>query len=165
MRSHRLRRFPLIKENGIAAQLATLASLPVTMQPEHATLRQIPPNFALPDHEGHVHQLHHYIALGKPIVVFFFPLAGSPFCVKEVCAFRDMQLSGLLTFSSASATILGISQDRMDRIGQFVKRHNVPYPILSDEDGNIHDQWGIKTTLLGLLNSTCVKPFSSFLSK
>lgn len=150
-RSRRIKRFPIIREHGVTAQLSTLVSLPVSTPAAHPVLRQPAPDFSLADHTGHIHRLHSYIARGKPIILSFYPLAGSPFCTKQLCSLRSMQQSAP-AFSSAAVTILGISQDSPSRIAQFVDTHALTYPVLSDCDGSVHDKYGIKTFFLGLLN-------------
>jgi peroxiredoxin (alkyl hydroperoxide reductase subunit C) len=44
---------------------------------------------------------------GKPVVLVFYPLDFSPFCMTEVCAYRD----DISLFEGEGAQIFGISRD------------------------------------------------------
>lgn len=147
----RVKHFPMCKENGVATKVSTMVSLPVST-PAARLIGQHAPDFLLPDHRGSLHRLHHYLARG-PVCLFIFPLSGSPFCVKEACAFRSAQLA-LPTFASSKATIIGLCQDEPARLAKFVQGNDLRYPVLSDHDRKVLDQWGVGTLFFGLLNST-----------
>jgi len=44
---------------------------------------------------------------GKPLLVFFYPKAGTPGCTKEASAFRDAWLQ----YQSAGVQVVGVSHD------------------------------------------------------
>jgi peroxiredoxin Q/BCP len=83
-----------------------------------------------------------------PVVLFFFPKAGSRVCTKEACSFRD----SLSEFTSHEATVVGIStNDSLERLHGFAEEHDLDYPLISDtdEDGELSKRYGL-SGLLGL---------------
>ena len=82
-----------------------------------------------------------------PIVLFFYPAALSPGCTKEACHFRDLASE----FDAAGARRVGISADPVDKQAKFADRQKFDYPLLSDTDGAVATQFGVKRGLLGKL--------------
>jgi thioredoxin-dependent peroxiredoxin len=82
-----------------------------------------------------------------PIVLFFYPAAMSPGCTKEACHFRD--LAG--EFAALGASRVGISTDAVAKQAKFADTQNFDYPLLSDRDGKVAGQFGVKRGLLGKL--------------
>ncbi|MFP4174375.1 MAG: peroxiredoxin [Halobacteriales archaeon] len=81
-----------------------------------------------------------------PVVLFFFPKAGSKVCTKEACSFRD----SLDAFDGHDATVLGVStNDSLDRLRDFADDNELDYPIASDKSGELSDRFGL-SGLLGL---------------
>ena len=102
--------------------------------------------FELPDQNGTVRSLTELLANG-PIVLFFYPAALSPGCTKEACHFRDLASE----FDAAGARRVGISADPVDKQAKFADRQKFDYPLLSDTDGAVATQFGVKRGLLGKL--------------
>ncbi len=82
-----------------------------------------------------------------PIVLFFYPAALSPGCTKEACHFRDLASE----FDAVGARRVGISADPVDKQAKFADRQKFDYPLLSDTDGAVATQFGVKRGLLGKL--------------
>ena len=83
-----------------------------------------------------------------PVVLFFFPKAGSRVCTKEACSFRDT----LSEFTGHEATVVGIStNDSLERLHEFAEEHGLDYPLISDTDegGELSERYGL-SGLLGL---------------
>ena len=85
---------------------------------------------------------------GKPTVIFFYPKDNTAGCTKEVCAFRD----NYEEFNVHSANIIGISRDKPDSHLDFKSKHDLPFPLLSD-DGTLRELFGLKPAILGLIPS------------
>lgn len=102
--------------------------------------------FELPDQTGTPRSLTSLLADG-PIVLFFYPAAMTPGCTKEACHFRD--LAG--EFSAVGASRVGISTDAVDKQATFAEQQKFDYPLLSDADGAVAAQFGVKRGLLGKL--------------
>lgn len=83
----------------------------------------------------------------KPMVIFFYPKDFTPGCVKEVCAFRDQYQD----FQDKGVEVIGISSDGHKSHEKFAKKHNLPFTLLSDVKGKIRKQFGVPSSLFGLL--------------
>lgn len=102
--------------------------------------------FELPDQTGTARTLTSLLADG-PIVLFFYPGAMTYGCTKEACHFRDLASE----FAAAGASRVGISTDTVDKQAQFADKEQFDYPLLSDGDGTVATQFGVKRGLLGKL--------------
>jgi peroxiredoxin Q/BCP len=103
-------------------------------------------DFELPDQTGTARNLTGLLADG-PVVVFFYPAAMTPGCTKEACHFRDLGSE----FSAVGANRVGISTDAVAKQAQFSEMQKFDYPLLSDVDGAVATQFGVKRGLLGKL--------------
>ncbi len=102
--------------------------------------------FELPDQTGTVRSLKSLLADG-PVVLFFYPAAMTTGCTKEACHFRDLTSE----FAAVGANRVGISTDSVDKQAQFAEKEKFDYPLLSDSDGAVATQFGVKRGLLGKL--------------
>lgn len=83
---------------------------------------------------------------GKPLVLFFFPKAFTPGCVKETKAFRDEYPC----LARAGVQIVGVSTDCHDKQCQFAEWAGVPFPLLGDPDKLIAKLCGVLWPLVSL---------------
>ena len=102
----------------------------------------IAPDFELPDENGTPRRLSDYLASG-PVVLFFYPAAMTPGCTAESCHFRDLAAE----FEAAGAQRVGISADPVEKQKQFSDKHAFDYPLLSDPDGAVATQYGVRRRL------------------
>ena len=102
--------------------------------------------FELPDQTGTQRSLTSLLADG-PIVLFFYPAAMTPGCTKEACHFRDLASE----FAAVGASRVGISTDAVAKQAKFAEQRKFDYPLLSDADGVVATQFGVKRGLLGKL--------------
>jgi len=84
--------------------------------------------------------------LGKPLVVFFFPKAFTPGCVREAKAFRDEY--PLIT--RRGARILGVSTDALDAQCRFAEWAGVPFPLVADASRSLSKLFGVCWPILGV---------------
>lgn len=99
------------------------------------------PAFSLPDANGHPVQLADF--RGKRVVLYFYPRDNTPGCTKEACGFRDAYSE----YQSQDVVILGISTDDAKAHTKFVQKFNLPFPLLSDAEGQVaaaYDSYGLK---------------------
>ena len=101
----------------------------------------VAPDFTLPSQAGEMVSLEEYFGR-KPVVLFFYPKDDSPGCTKEVCAFR----SNFEAFSKLDAQVIGISSDSVESHRSFAAKHDLYFPLLSDERGNIRRLYGVPKT-------------------
>lgn len=104
-------------------------------------------DFELPDQDGAPRTLGEFLEKG-PVVLFFYPAALSPGCTRESCHFRDLAAE----FGAAGAQRVGISADRVEKQREFADKHGFDYPLLSDRDGEVAAQFGVKRSLSLLPN-------------
>ena len=97
------------------------------------------PDFELPDEDGVPRKLSELAADG-PVVLFFYPAAMTPGCTVESCHFRDMKSE----FEAAGAQRVGISADDVAKQKKFSDKHEFDYPLLSDPDGAVATQFGVR---------------------
>jgi peroxiredoxin Q/BCP len=115
------------------------------------------PDFALPDQDGETASLSSY--RGEYVVVYFYPRADTPGCTTEACGFRD----SFDAFEERGVTVLGISDDPVEDLADFAAAYDLPFRLLSDEDGAVasaYDSYGEKNmfgnTFDGVFRNTYV---------
>ncbi|HEY2042620.1 MAG TPA: peroxiredoxin [Jatrophihabitans sp.] len=96
-------------------------------------------DFELPDQDGTPRRLSTLLADG-PVVLFFYPAAMTSGCTKESCHFRDLAAE----FAAAGAQRVGISTDSVAKQKEFSDFNAFDYPLLSDADGTVAKQFGVK---------------------
>ena len=92
-------------------------------------------------------------------VVYFYPRADTPGCTTEACGFRDEWDA----FAAADVAVVGISDDPVDDLAGFAEKHDLPFDLLSDPDGEVagaYDSYGEKQlfgeTVQGTFRNTYV---------
>jgi peroxiredoxin Q/BCP len=97
------------------------------------------PDFTLPDDDGNQRSLGEFLANG-PVVLFFYPAAMTTGCTKESCHFRDLAKE----FAEVGAQRIGISPDDVAKQAEFTAKHSFDFPLLSDPDGAVATQFGVR---------------------
>jgi peroxiredoxin Q/BCP len=94
---------------------------------------------------------------GKKVVLYFYPKDATPGCTTEAQGFRD----ALDDFAKLGAGIVGVSKDSVKRHDNFKAKHELPFALISDEDGAIceaYDVWQEKKnygkTYMGIVRTT-----------
>jgi peroxiredoxin Q/BCP len=77
--------------------------------------------------------------LGKRVVLFFYPRAGTSGCTTQACGFRD----NFPKIEAANATVVGISPDEPAALAKWRSDEKLPYSLLSDPDHKVADQYGV----------------------
>lgn len=96
---------------------------------------------------------------GAYVVVYFYPRADTPGCTTEACSFRDTWSD----FTDADISVVGISDDPVTDLTSFAEKYDLPFDLLSDEDGTVaskYDSYGEKNvfgnTVDGVFRNTYV---------
>ncbi|MBK8584033.1 MAG: peroxiredoxin [Bacteroidetes bacterium] len=84
------------------------------------------PGFKLLDTEKNEVTLEQF--KGKNLVIFFFPMAWTGGCTKEMCAIQE-DYNG---YSELNANVIGISIDTFFALKHFAADNKITYPLLSD---------------------------------
>lgn len=116
------------------------------------------PDFTLPASTGGTISLKDY--RGKQhVVLYFYPRDLTPGCTQEACSFRDLQEE----FAEAGAVILGVSTDSLQSHNKFIAKHELTFPLLSDEDATVaqlYEVWKEKNMYgkksMGMVRTTFV---------
>lgn len=94
-------------------------------------------NFTLPADNGEKITLNDY--RGKKVVLYFYPKDSTPGCTQEACDFRD----NFERLTVKKVVVLGISKDSIIRHKNFKKKNNLPFLLLSDEDGEVCEKYDV----------------------
>ena len=96
------------------------------------------PDFTLQDAFGKSYKLSSY--KGKsPVIVYFYPKAGTSGCTKEACGIRD----DWSKFKQNNIPVLGISTDDKPAIKKFIDDYKLNFPLLSDADKKVSKEYGV----------------------
>lgn len=75
---------------------------------------------------------------GKTVVLYFYPKDDTPGCTKQACAIRD----GFAALKK-KALLFGISPDSVKKHDKFIQKHELPFPLIADEDHAIAEAYGV----------------------
>jgi len=95
------------------------------------------PDFIATDEAGKTHSLEAY--RGKTVVLYFYPKDATPGCTTEACDFRDLHAK----FLKKGAVVLGVSPDSAESHKKFKAKHELPFPLLVDEDKTLCQAYGV----------------------
>ena len=94
--------------------------------PEFSSFNQNGENISLKDFSG------------KNIILYFYPRDNTPGCTAQACNLRDnykqLQENGYI--------VLGVSSDSVKSHDKFIKKHDLPFDLIADEDKSIHKLYG-----------------------
>ena len=96
------------------------------------------PDFTLQDSDGNSYSLSSYKEK-NPVIIYFYPKAGTPGCTKQACGIRD----SFSKFKENDIVVLGISVDSKESIKEFIKDNNLNFPLLSDENKEVSKAYGV----------------------
>ncbi|MHA1331525.1 MAG: peroxiredoxin, partial [Candidatus Hodarchaeales archaeon] len=64
---------------------------------------------------------------------------STPGCTKEACSFRN----SYEIFKDKNIQILGVSGGKMESHQKFRKKHNLPFPLLMDQEYELAKKFGV----------------------
>lgn len=94
------------------------------------------PGFELPDQQGEPVSLDDLT--GQPLVLYFYPADFTLGCTREACHFRD----AFDDLRELDARVVGVSPDDPETHQAFIEEHELPFDLLSDEDGRVAEAYG-----------------------
>lgn len=98
------------------------------------------PDFTLQSDDGREVSLTDYRT--KNVVLYFYPKDGTPGCIREAIAFRDV----IKEFERENTVIIGVSMDSVQSHQKFKQKHNLPFTLLSDPERKVLDLYGVWKT-------------------
>ena len=115
------------------------------------------PNIESVDQDGNPIKLSYFA--GKKIVLYFYPKDNTPGCTAESCNLRD----NYQALQDQGYVVLGVSGDSPKSHKKFIEKHELPFPLIADEDKSVHEAfgtWGEKKmygkTYMGTLRTTFI---------
>jgi peroxiredoxin Q/BCP len=129
-----------IRSNGVAYEGPNNDHAP-TMKDASELTGKPAPAFTAPVIGGNYHE-GDTISLadlkGQNVVLYFYPKDNTPGCTTQACALRD----GWSRIQKKAA-VFGVSVDPLKSHAKFIKDHNLPFPLLSDETKKIVQAYGV----------------------
>lgn len=99
------------------------------------------PDFEAKDQDGNTVRLQDFS--GKTLVLYFYPKDDTPTCTAQACNLRDdYQL-----LLEKGYTLYGVSADDETSHQKFIRKFQLPFPLLADTDMKMirdYDVWGTK---------------------
>jgi thioredoxin-dependent peroxiredoxin len=80
-------------------------------------------------------------SIGKKVVLlYFYPKDDTPGCTKEACGLRDR----MDELKKDKVEVVGVSFDSAESHQQFIEKHKLNFPLLTDTDGKISEAYGVR---------------------
>lgn len=76
---------------------------------------------------------------GKKLVLYFYPKDATPGCTAEACNLRD----NYEKLISQGYNILGVSPDSPKKHTSFIKKYDLPFSLLADEQKETVQAYGV----------------------
>ena len=76
---------------------------------------------------------------GKKVVLYFYPKDMTPGCTMQSCNLRD----NYQTLLDNGYVVLGCSADSPARHIKFIEKHDLPFPLISDESKEVLNAYGV----------------------
>ena len=117
----------------------------------------VAPEFTSKDQDGKEVKLSDF--RGEKVILYFYPKDDTPGCTAQACNLRDNYDSLL----SKGYKVLGVSVDDEKSHLKFIKKFNLPFPLLADTDHNIVEAYGVWAeksmfgkTYMGIVRTTFI---------
>ena len=81
---------------------------------------------------GGGHQVNSRDLAGSTLVLYFYPENDTPGCTIQACDLRDSWRE-----LQSKVELFGVSADSVESHQEFIKKHGLPFPLLSDSDNEI----------------------------
>ena len=75
---------------------------------------------------------------GQNVILYFYPKDDTSGCTAEACGFRD----SLPKFGKVDGIVVGVSRDSVASHDKFKAKYELPFMLVSDEDGEICKAYG-----------------------
>ncbi len=75
---------------------------------------------------------------GRPLVLYFYPKDDTSGCTREAQDFA----AAYPAFQAAGVEVVGVSKDSIASHDRFKAKHGLPFPLASDETGEVVEAYG-----------------------
>lgn len=76
---------------------------------------------------------------GKKVLIYFYPRASTPGCTVQAQGLRDYKAE----LDAHNVVVLGISPDTPKKLTNFIKKQELNFTLLADEEHAVCEQYGI----------------------
>lgn len=76
---------------------------------------------------------------GQKFVLYFYPRDSTPGCTKEACSIRD----NYQIFQHRKIPVFGVSGGSEQSHQRFKEKHNLPFPLLMDQDHSLAKKYSV----------------------
>ena len=76
---------------------------------------------------------------GKKLALYFYPKDNTPGCTAQACSLRD----GYGELLKAGYAVVGVSIDSETSHQNFMKKHDLPFPLIADVDKKLVEEFGV----------------------
>ena len=94
------------------------------------------PNFMSKNQIGEEIELKSY--KGKKVILYFYPRDNTPGCTAQACDLRDNKN----LINKENYIVLGVSSDSEKSHQNFIKKFDLNFDLISDEDKSVHKLYG-----------------------
>ena len=101
------------------------------------------PDYCLRDHGGNPVTLKEFRG-EKNVVLVFYPRDNTPGCTRQLCAIRDQSE----LFTDNDTVVFGINPQDSTSHEKFIRKHNLPFPLLVDREKTVVSAYGCRGTLM-----------------
>ncbi len=95
------------------------------------------PEFSKVDHNGQ--PVSTDLLKGKKTVIYFYPKNMTPGCTAQACNIRD----NYELLLKNNYQVIGVSPDNNASHRKFAAKHNLPFPLIADEDKSLAKSFGV----------------------
>lgn len=95
------------------------------------------PNFEQKDQHGNLIKLSDFE--GKKVVLYFYPKDDTPGCTAQACNLNE----NLPALQAKGFEIIGVSVDGQKAHQKFIKKYDLKFTLLSDEDHQVVEAYGV----------------------
>jgi thioredoxin-dependent peroxiredoxin len=104
---------------------------------QHLKIGQSAPEFVSKDQQGNSISLEDFH--GQPLVIYFYPKDDTPGCTVQACNLRD----NYSMLQEKGIHILGVSADDEKAHQKFIKKFDLPFPLIADVDRALIERYGV----------------------
>ena len=79
------------------------------------------------------------VALGKKVVLYFYPRDNTPGCTRQACGYA----AAYDEFQALDTVVIGISKDSVASHQKFAQKHELPFILLSDPELTASQAYGV----------------------
>lgn len=106
---------------------------------QKASIGDIAPDYTLSDQSGDVRTPDALKGENGSVVVFYRSAAWCPYCQKQLIDLSEYHDK----FAEQGYELVGISYDNQEVLQKFYQKHDISFPLLSDEGSKVINAFGI----------------------